>query len=124
MPIILQQHGRLVSTCHENILLGQIVRLQFILTVVPQPCEFTTRMLHLVVSLKTIVRRLNIGRNHKVMARGIQWPNIRSENHDTKRDIHITMCLKHTLPELICEVLAETHVYKQPFYNQSSMSRA
>ena len=110
MRVILQQHRRLVGACHENVFLVQVARHNLVLAVVPQPCEFAARMLRLIISLEPIVCCLQLCRYDKVVIGRIQGPDVRSEDHDPKADVRITMALLHTLLELVREVLTKTDV--------------
>lgn len=112
MRVILQQNRRLVRACHKDVFLAQVIRRNLVPAVVPQPCQLAARMLDLIISLEQIVRRLQLRWDDEVVARWIQRPDIRSEDHDSETDLGFTVTLRHTFPELVCEVLAKTDVCK------------
>ncbi len=109
--IVLRQHRHLVGTCHEDVLLVQIVRPQFILAVVPKPCELTSRVLRLVIVLEPFVCRQDVLRDMEIVRRRAQRPEVRSENHNAERQVAVfRMRLLHTSLELVREILTERHI--------------
>ena len=104
------QDGHLIRTCHEDILLVEVICAQLVLGVVPKPRKLTPRVLLLVVLRETVVKGQDIGGDDEVMLGRSERPEVRTEDHDAEVDVHVVMVLLHTFLELVREILAQAHV--------------
>ena len=67
-------------------------------------------MLLLVVLRETVIRRKDVLRDDELVRGGVEWPEVRAEDHDAERDVHVVMVLLHALLEVVREVLAQGHI--------------
>ena len=44
--------------------------------------------------------------DREVVRWGVEWPEVRAEDHDAEGDVHVVMVLLHALLEVIRQVLA------------------
>ena len=67
-------------------------------------------MLRLVVLGEPVIRGQDLGWDDKVVVWGIEGPEVGTENHDAKVDVHVVVVLLHPFFELVGQVFAQTHV--------------
>ena len=76
-------------------------------------------MLCLVVLLEAVIGDQDVSRNNETVLWRIEWPEVCTENHNAKVDVHVVVVLFHAFFERVRQVLAKAHIY-----NISEQSRA
>ena len=100
----------MITARHQDVFLGEVFGEELILGVIPEPGEFTTGVLVVVVSTESFVGREDVFRDVEVVWRGTERPEVRAEDHDGEGNVHIVLRLLHFFFELVREILAQGHI--------------